>query len=324
MPNQAISNVVILGAGWVGRQVAARMAKFGVRVLLYDKNPSIAADAMAWMTELRDDPGQEPADAIKPTQGVEPAQRNASSSLDWLGRVATLERLEMEAPSQEAVDLVLECVPEQISLKKRVLREVSALFPTCIIASNSSYFVPSTLSQFVSDPSRFAHMHFHVPVLRESVCDIVGCEQTSPQVLSRLEELAVRIQQPPIMLRYEQPGYIFNWLLQSVLKGALELVAKDVVDARQVDQSWKAVTGMPLGPFGIMDQIGLDVIEQVLCNARWFEPTVTPNEELLSVLRPLIEAGRLGVKTQGGFYDYKDAQLHPSAQEPRGGESSSV
>ena len=151
-------------------------------------------------------------------------------------------------------------------------------------------------------------MHFHVPVLRESVCDIVGCAVTQPEVLKQLAELANRIQQPPIQLRHEHPGYIFNWLLQSVLKGALELVALDIVEPRQVDQSWKAVTGMPLGPFGIMDQIGLDVIEQVLSNARWAEPPAVSDQELLAVIQPMIAAGKLGVKTQAGFYEYSQPE----------------
>jgi 3-hydroxybutyryl-CoA dehydrogenase len=289
-----ISTVLIVGAGWVGRQVAARMAQHSVCVLLFDRNQETAADAMRWMREL-------PA--------VAPSSHEFQPAPDWLNGVTVLRGFDMPADAREEIDMVLECVPEQISLKKRVLREVSELFPSCIIASNSSYFVPSTLSQFVTRSERFAHMHFHVPVLRESVCDIVGCSQTDPLVLSRLAELAQRMRQPPIMLRREQPGYVFNWLLQSVLKGALELVANDVVDAQQVDQSWKAVTGMPLGPFGIMDQIGLDVIEQVLCNARWVEPTVMPNEQLLSVLRPLIAAGKLGVKTQAGFYEYDNSML---------------
>jgi 3-hydroxybutyryl-CoA dehydrogenase len=203
------------------------------------------------------------------------------------------------------IDMVLESVSEQVSSKKRVLREVSSLFPPpTIIASNSSYFVPSQLAGYVEHPSRFAHMHFHVPVLRESVVDIVGCRETENQVLQQLRQLAERIQQAPLMLRNEHPGYIFNWLLQSMLKSALELAVLDVADPEDIDYSWKAVTGMPLGPFGIMDQIGLDVIEQVLSNARWAAPSTVTSDQLLELLRQRTSQGHLGVKTQRGFYDY--------------------
>jgi 3-hydroxybutyryl-CoA dehydrogenase len=98
---------------------------------------------------------------------------------------------------------------------------------------------------------------------------------------------------------------VFNWLLQAVLKAALELVALDVVDSDDVDRSWKAVTGMQVGPFGMMDQIGLDVIDQVLSNARWAVPPTVSQEQLLAILRPLVEKGKLGIKSGAGFYDYQ-------------------
>jgi 3-hydroxybutyryl-CoA dehydrogenase len=148
-------------------------------------------------------------------------------------------------------------------------------------------------------------MHFHVPVLRNSVADIVGCEQTSIEVLNQLVKLADRVGQYPLLLRHEHPGYVFNWLLQAVLKAALELVAQDVVDASDVDRSWKSVTGMTIGPFGLMDQIGLDVIDQVLSNARWAPPNPTTDQQLLEIIRPLIQQGKLGIKSGAGFYNYR-------------------
>ncbi len=301
-----------MGAGWVGRQVAARMAQFGLQVWLCDRNPYIIADAFEWLRTLDGQPPISFAMTDRTVSSVKTALPQPSCSPStappWLERIAVAPSLDQLGPAEVAeleLDLVLECVPEQLSLKKRVLRQVSQLFPApCIIASNSSYFVPSVTSKFIHSPQRFAHLHFHVPVLRESVCDIVGGSETEALVIERLVEMAYRIGQPPIQLRHEHPGYIFNWLLQSVLKGALELVALEVVEPHQVDQSWKAVTGMPLGPFGIMDQIGLDVVEQVLSNARWAEPASVTDQQLLDVIRPLIQAGKLGVKSQSGFYDY--------------------
>ena len=288
-----IEHVLIVGAGWVGRQTAARLARFGLSVRLADRAPQVCREAIEWMREL-------------PEYAADPI---------WHQRVQMAPELrefsEQVKPGTStgrfSLDLIIESVPEQVSLKKRVLRELSGLFPApTIIASNSSYFVPSMLSGFVAQPERFAHLHFHVPVLEDSVVDIVGCAQTDPQVIERLRELAVRIQQHPLLLRREHPGYIFNWLLQSVLRSALELVELDVADPVDIDKSWTSVTGMPLGPFGIMDRIGLDVIEQVLSNARWADAAATevPIEQLLKLLAKHTQAGELGVKTKRGFYDY--------------------
>ncbi len=285
----SIERVLVLGAGWVGRQVAARMARYGVTVWLVDRQTDVCQAALAWMQQLD----------------------HFDADPQWLQRVHIAGSIQELSASEQSIDLVLESVPEQLSLKKRVLRQASELFsaPT-IIASNSSYFVPSVLSEFVADSSRFAHWHFHIPVLNDSVVDIVGCEATNKEVLDRLQELTLRIGQIPLMLRREHPGYVFNWLLQSVLKSALELAALDVADPIDIDRSWTAVTGMPLGPFAIMDRIGLDVIEQVLSNSRWAEPTTVPVDELLALLSQHTSQGEFGEKTGRGFYAYT---LHPSS-----------
>jgi 3-hydroxybutyryl-CoA dehydrogenase len=301
----AIQQVLIVGAGWVGRQIAARLAACGIQVGLTDRDGAIIQDAIQWIDQVSCDEAGE----LVQQAGFGRPERALTESVRPF---ETFEMLTAEALEAWDCQLVIECVPEQLSLKKRVLRRIGDLTPQrCIIASNSSYFVASVLSQFVTSPERFAQMHFHVPVLRQSVIDIVGCAQTNPEVLQRLSHLSQRIGQHPLLLRKEHPGYVFNWLLQSVLKAALELVALDVVDIEDVDRSWKAVTGMPLGPFGMMDQIGLDVIEQVLSNARWADPPKVSDQQLLEILRPLTRQGRLGTKTGSGFYEYRSTDAGP-------------
>lgn len=287
----AIERVLVVGVGWVGRQIAVRMAQHGVQVWLYDRQTGVCEQALQWARSI----AHQPIDSDSPAVvGDGQWYANLHFSANLIG---------------SPVQLVVESVPEQISLKKRVLRELSEAFPfPVLLTSNSSYFTPSVLSRFVAEPQRYAHFHFHFPVLRQTVSDIVGGEFTDPVVLDRLQELAKRIGQPAIRLRHEQSGYVYNWLLQSLLRAALELVARDVVDAPEVDRSWKAVTGMPVGPFGIMDLIGLDVIEQVLSNARWAEDSSVGLEELIAVLSKPINQGHLGVKRQQGFYDYREPE----------------
>jgi len=291
--SKSIQHVLIVGAGWVGRQIAARMAQHGVDVWLFDRNRAVCDRSLEWMRSMVNDPIESSSPAV---------------SADWLPKVQIADQILVPG-----VELVVESVPEQISLKKRVLSEISDRYPPpTIITSNSSYFTPTMLSRFVVAPERFAHFHFHVPVQHESVADIVGCDSTDARVIDRLCELSARIGQAPLRLRHEQPGYVFNWLLQSLLRASLELVAKDVTDPSEIDRSWKAVTNMPLGPFGMMDRIGLDVIEQVLSNARWADEDNISLDRLIEVLQAPLRKGDLGVKSGKGFYDYRDSSKNES------------
>jgi 3-hydroxybutyryl-CoA dehydrogenase len=135
------------------------------------------------------------------------------------------------------------------------------------------------------------------------VVDVAAGPQTSEETLGRLSLLAHKIGQTPIVQRRENSGYVFNAMLKSVLKSALELLDRDVATAEDIDLAWRKATGMPIGPFGIMDQIGLDILLQTMSNGRFVDGDDVWSP-LIAKLQPYIDAGHLGVKTGKGFYDY--------------------
>ncbi len=314
MVEYSIQDVVIVGAGWVGRQIAALVAKSGLTVTIVDRNTDVLSQSMGWLERVhaRETKKRAEAEASTLTGECEASANSAdyNSGVDnWLHFIRTCESVDQARRYSDSVPaeriLVIECVSEQLSLKKRVLRQCSKTFPApAIIVSNSSYFLPSLLSQFVDGSERFAHLHFHVPVHAQSIVDLVGCDATQPEVLRELDRFACQLGLQTLHLRKEHPGYVFNWMLQALLKSALELAARDVVDPEDIDRSWKTVTGMPYGPFGMMDQIGLDVIEQVLANARWSEDLGVTSEQLIALLRDQTSRGRFGKKSGAGFYEY--------------------
>ena len=286
---QPVARVLIYGAGWVGRQIAAQMASHGIEAFLTDLDDTITAQAIDWAKEHI-------------VARVRDGTWSASLAEGFENRLAALS---IQSWQGSSFDVVLECVHEQISTKRRVLKSISEQTESStIIASNSSYFVPSMLAKYVRFPERFAHWHFHVPVWIATISDIVACESTNPDVLDRLAVLSKMMGQRPLMLTKENPGYVFNWLLQSVLTSSLELVDRQVASPEQIDLSWTTITGMPIGPFGMMDQIGIDVIHQVLSNARWIDQT-GKLDRLMLLLEPLLKRGDLGVKSGRGFFDYK-------------------
>lgn len=305
LSDDSIKKILIVGAGWVGRQIAAKLAQESLQVRILDHDREAAADAIQWIQSLESAP-----DTSRISTGESVGQAKS-----WKDNAAASKPLaewsEAEA-SNEEIDLVIECVPEQLSIKRRVLGKISHLFPPPTkIVSNSSYFVPSLFAPHIAAPERYAHLHFHVPVLRDSIVDISGCEHTAQSTITELKNFVEALGVRAIVLRKEHPGYVFNWMLQAVLQSALELAALDVVDIEEVDLSWKSVTGMPLGPFEMMDQIGLDVVEQVLANARWAPPLDVTPQQLLEVLQAKTKNQQLGRKTLEGFYKYdNDTQLH--------------
>ena len=212
---QSTETVVIVGAGWTGRQIAGQMLAFGLRVLLCDPQKTALEASREWILK-----------SLEPfaSEGYWPKStaQEITSNLE----LRELDRLVQSPPPPGTIELVLESVPEQAALKRRVLKELSETFRSeTILASNSSYFVPSTFSRHVRSPDRYAHFHFHVPIWMATLVDVATAPETSQETVDRLIALADRIGQTPLVQRVENTGYVFNWMLKSLLQSALQLAA---------------------------------------------------------------------------------------------------
>ena len=286
--SEKIHSALVIGAGWVGRQIVLQLSAFGIRTSWLDQSPAALESGMTWLNNQ--------GDVICTEQGWK------ISSDHFKQEVHTLTDL---SHASDDMDLIVESVTEQSSAKRKVLTAASNRFPNSIIASNSSYFTPSVLQRFVTNAERFAHFHFHVPVWKTKLVDIAACPETSAKTIVRLEELSSRIDQKPLVQLIENPGYVFNWMLKSLIQSSLQLVQRKVTTPENVDMAWKSVTGMVVGPFGMMDQIGLDLVYQTMAAGRFID-----GDEawcpLMELLDPYIQAGKLGVKTGSGFYCYQD------------------
>ncbi|MCU0710514.1 MAG: SDR family NAD(P)-dependent oxidoreductase [Pirellula sp.] len=181
-----------------------------------------------------------------------------NSGIDW----------SCAATAVEQVDLLWESVPESLTIKREALRPILQLCSEqTILASNSSYLAPSMIFRGFPNPERFAGFHFHVPPWFASAVDVMPAPRTSATVLERLTALVERMELTPIVLRREFPGYVFNNLLHPLLVRSMELVERGVCRPEDVERAWRAVTRMPVGPFGMMLEIGLPTMRQILDNA---------------------------------------------------------
>lgn len=295
-----IHHVVILGAGWTGRQIAGQMAAHGISVSLIDNQQQSLDASKEWILNHR-------AKFIADGHWPRVEETEFCNRLSF--QLAPEDPRDLAHDKRGSVDLVLETVPEQIALKRRLLKRWAAAFPPpTVIASNSSYFVPSMFSGHVAAPERFAHFHFHVPIWKATIVDIASAPETDELTRSRLIDLAQQIGQTPIVNRAENSGYVFNWMLKSLLQSALQLLDRGVATPEEIELAWCKATGMAAGPFGIMDQIGLDIIQQTMSHARFVEGDASWGP-LLQRIDALVHRGHLGVKTGRGFFEYPDGQL---------------
>ena len=294
--NRPIEKILIVGAGWTGRQIAVQCAAHGVETYLADASEPTIDAALNWIDahvgSIASEANWSP-DAVK-------NYRKHLHRFDWSASSVSV------PGSSEPIDfdMVLECVSEQASIKRRVLSQMSERFPEpAIICSNSSYFTPSVLLKYVQKPERYAHFHFHAPIHLSTIVDVACSPVTADDVAVRLCEFAKRIGQHPIRENRENPGYIYNWLLQSLITASLQLADREIATPEEIDFVWKKITRMPVGPFGIMDTIGLDLVQQVLSNGRWVGDHEAM-QKLIDVLEPYVKSGELGVKTGKGFFSY--------------------
>jgi len=182
----------------------------------------------------------------------------ADLNLNWTSNVAEAARS----------DLILESVPESLEIKRDAMKPfVSCCDSTTILASNSSYLAPSMVFRGFPHPERFAALHFHVPPWFATAVDVMPASRTSKMVIHALAELVVDIGLTPIVLQREFPGYVFNNLLHPLLIRSMELVERGVCSPEDIERSWRAITHMPVGPFGMMLEIGLPSLRTILENA---------------------------------------------------------
>ncbi len=286
---EKIQRVLIIGAGTMGLQIGFQCAAHGCDVVVHDAS----TEAMAKGPERVKAYARE----IEAARAWEPAR--LSAGLERMSFVADL------AEAARDVDLVSESVPEDPKLKGEVFARLNRLCPAhTIFATNTSTLVPSQFAKATGRPSQLLAFHFHTPVWASNVVDVMGHAGTSPEIVEAMRAFGERIGQVPIVLAKESGGYVFNAMLSALNREALTLAANGVATPEDVDRAWMGVMKTGIGPFGIMDLIGLDTVHTI--TDYWARRLVVDRQlhKNAAFLKPFIEEGRLGRKTGRGIYSY--------------------
>lgn len=204
-------------------------------------------------------------------------------------------------------DIIIETVVEDFEVKKNLFMDIrNKCRDNTLILTNSSSFVPSSFVECIKNPELFCAMHFYSFVWNTRIVDIMSHPRTSDKTKEEVIEFARSLKQTPIVLKKEINNYVFNSMLNEVVITAIRLIIDDIVDIDDVDSSWKGVLGTNIGPFGIMDAIGLDTIYKIIEHQVSIYDRRDKNvQKYLEYLNSYIKEGRLGVKCGKGFYTYE-------------------
>ncbi len=291
-----IRRVLIVGAGTMGQQIGLQCAMHGYTVTLYDVAPAALETAQSRVKQYA---------AHLTAQGrLTPAEAEGA-----LARISAT--TEAQAAAAEA-DLLSESVPEDPELKGRVLAQFNALCPPrTIFTTNTSSLLPSMFAQAAGRPAQVAALHFHQLVWDSNVVDIMPHAGTSPEIVELLQAFARSIGQIPIVLHKENYGYVFNAMLNALNTAALSLAANGVAAVEDVDRAWMGVMKTSIGPFGILDLVGLETAWDI---TQYWAKTLHDAQLQANAdfIKSYIEGGRLGLKNGQGFYDYPN----PAYQQP--------
>ncbi len=283
-----VHRVLIIGSGTMGLQIGLQCATHGFDVVLYDVDPAALETGMRRIRGYADD--------LVAAGVIDPAARERA--------LASLSQTTDPSVAASDVDILSESVPEDPALKGRVLGQFGALCPPrTVFTTNTSSLLPSTFAAATGRLDRFAALHFHQPVWQSNVVDVMPLPGTAPETTAVLWAFARRIGQIPILVRKESPGYVFNAMYNAINREAITLAANGVASVEDVDRAWMGIFKMPIGPFGMLDGVGLDTVWHI--SDYWAGRTGdAQTRRNADFLKGYVDRGCVGVKSGEGFYRY--------------------
>lgn len=290
-------NITVAGSGVLGSQIAYQTAFHGFQVSVYDINDEALELAKERIKKLKP----------RYQEDLKATQEEVDAAYD---------RLSFHSDLAEAVkdaDLVIEAVPERVEIKIDFYKKLAAVAPDkTVFVTNSSTLLPSQFAEATGRPEKFLALHFANEIWKNNTAEIMKHPGTDMQYFDEVIEFAKAIGMVALPLYKEQPGYILNSLLVPFLEAAEMLLVKEVSDPETIDKTWMIATGAPLGPFAILDVVGI----RTAYNITLAKAEATGNEEFMKLAELLkkeyIDKGKLGRETGEGFYKYPN----PSFTQP--------
>jgi 3-hydroxybutyryl-CoA dehydrogenase len=288
MPNKKdVTTIAVIGAGIMGRGIAHVAALGGFETILNDVCADLLDKALA---QIRHDL----------EKGVEIGKMTSASMQDALAR------LRLEADLEKAStrsDLVIEAIPERIELKVDLFAHLDRVCrPEVLFASNTSALSVTEMAGATKRPQKFIGMHFFNPVHKMKLVEIIRGLETDDETFSSIESVARRMGKETVEVN-ESPGFVTSRINALIGNEAFYMLQEGVAGARDIDKALKLGLNHPMGPFEMIDLVGLDTRLNIL---NFLHQTLGEKYRPCPLLVKYVKAGRLGKKVGRGVYDYAE------------------
>jgi 3-hydroxybutyryl-CoA dehydrogenase len=280
-----VKTITVLGAGTMGHGIAHAAVASGFETRLYD------------VSDTQLEKAHDAIDGIFKS-GVERGKVTAEDARAGMLRLAaTTDAGQALAGS----DFVIEAAPERIDLKLKLLAEIDHHAPPqAIVATNTSALSITELAGAIHRPARVAGMHFFNPVHKMKLIEIVRALESSDETLAAIEAVAKAMGKETVLVR-EAPGFITTRVNASIGNEAFYMLMEGVASARDIDKALKLGLNHPMGPFELVDLVGLDTRLSIL---EYLHRSMGEKYRPCPLLVQYVKAGRLGKKVGKGVYEY--------------------
>ena len=300
MSAHTLEKVAVIGAGTMGPGMAATFARQGIDTTLFDIKPEQLERARGTVdfvyTTLTNGGFMTAADADA-------------------GRSRITYTTDLGAALKDA-DFVVETVPEQKPLKQEVFQEIESLVDNdTIIASNTSGIPISDLAAVTRHPGRVIGMHWSNPPHLIPVIEVIRGKETTDDTAQKTVAVVERIGMVPAIVDRDVAGFVENRILYAIMREALHLLDEGVASAEAIDTITKWGIGYKLaviGPLELLDMAGLDIYSSV---ASYLNKDLNASPGISSTVTEKVAAGKLGMKTQGGLFDYTPEKIQQLQQQ---------
>ncbi len=282
-----IQTIAVIGAGVMGQGIAYVSAIGGFQTIMVDVSNEVVKRAEQNIRSLME-------------QSVQKGflqEELATEAKNRLHVASSMEQAVSEA------DVVIEAVPEKMALKKSVFEQIDQYAkPTCYVATNTSTMSPTEIASFTSRPDRVIAMHFFNPVHKMKLVEIIRGLETSDETAAVIEQVARKMGKETVVVN-EFPGFVTSRMSALVGNEAFCMLLEGVGTPEEIDTAIKLGLNYPMGPFELVDLVGLDVR---LNNLNYLSETLGEKYRPSPLLIKYVKAGRLGKKTGKGVYEYDE------------------